>query len=247
MKQGKRSVTEYWNEFRLVASEAELDNSTAGELLLGGMITELKNAWGATSEEYEDLEARAEWAIRKETKLAMVRHLQESPSAKNIQGETTTPGNPEGTYRPTINGNQNYGDPMELEATRRQPSFNIWRKEFQRRIRQQLCLKCAQPGHLARSCPKKDGPKPFNPQATGWQPTEKVTPWQTKPKIREIEVEQEPKQSGNDKCPSKRWSERQTRPETNNHGKLLHGTQLHRNTRYRQRPFYGQSTATRRK
>jgi len=43
MKQGKRSVTEYWNEFRLVAREAELDNSTAGELLLGGMITELQN------------------------------------------------------------------------------------------------------------------------------------------------------------------------------------------------------------
>jgi len=55
MKQGKRSVTEYWNESRLVASEAELDNSTGGELLLGGMIAELHNAWGASSEEYEDL------------------------------------------------------------------------------------------------------------------------------------------------------------------------------------------------
>jgi len=40
MKQGKQSVTEYWNEFRLVASEAELDDSTRGELLLGWMITE---------------------------------------------------------------------------------------------------------------------------------------------------------------------------------------------------------------
>jgi len=55
MKQGKRSVTESWNEFRLVASEAELDDSTGGELLLGGMIAELQNAWGASSEEYEDL------------------------------------------------------------------------------------------------------------------------------------------------------------------------------------------------
>jgi len=51
MKQGKRSVREYWNEFRLVAREAELDNSTGGELLLGGMITELQNTWGACSEE----------------------------------------------------------------------------------------------------------------------------------------------------------------------------------------------------
>jgi len=44
MKQAKRSVTQYWNEFRLVAREAELDDSTGGELLLGGMITELENA-----------------------------------------------------------------------------------------------------------------------------------------------------------------------------------------------------------
>jgi len=91
MKQGKRSVTEYWNEFRLVASEAELDYSTGGELLLGGMVAELQNAWGASSEEYEDLEALAQWAIRKETKLATVRHIQGSPSTKNMQRETTTP------------------------------------------------------------------------------------------------------------------------------------------------------------
>jgi len=201
MKQGKRSVTEYWNEFRLVASEAELDDSTGGELLLGGMIAELQNAWGASSEEYEDLEALAQWAIRKEAKLATVRHNQGSPSTKNIQRETTTLRNPDGTYRPTNNGNQNYGHPMELDATRKRPRFNISREEFQRRIREQLCLKCAQPGHLARSCTKKEGPKRFNAQARSWQPAKGPTTWQTRPKIREIEVEQEPEQSGKDDCP----------------------------------------------
>jgi len=201
MKQGKRSVTEYWNEFRVVASEAELDDSTGGELLLGGMIAELQNAWGVSSEEYEDLENLAQWAIRKETKLATVRHIQGSLSTKNIQREATTPRNPDGTYRPTNNGNQNYGDPMELDATRKRPRFNISREEFQRRIREQLCLKCAQPGHLARSCTKKDGPKPSNTQARSWQPAKRTAPWQTRPKIREIEVEQEPEQSGNDDCP----------------------------------------------
>jgi len=66
---------EYWNEFRPVASVAELDDSSGGELLLEGMITELQNAWGASSEEYEDLKALAQWAIRKETKLATVRDI----------------------------------------------------------------------------------------------------------------------------------------------------------------------------
>jgi len=201
MRQGKQLVTEYWNEFRLVASEAELDDSSGGELLLGGMIAELENAWGASSEEYEDLEALAQWAIRKETKLATVRHIQGSPSTKNIQRGTTTPRNPDGTYRPTNNGNQNYGDPMELDATRKRPRFNLSREEFQRRIQEQRCLKCVQPGHLARSCTKKDGPKPFNAQAKCWQPGKRTAPWQTRPKIREIEVEQGPEQSGNDSWP----------------------------------------------
>jgi len=44
MKQGKRLVTEYGNEFRLVPSEAELDDLTGGELLLLGWNTELQNA-----------------------------------------------------------------------------------------------------------------------------------------------------------------------------------------------------------
>jgi len=164
MKQGKGSVTEYWNEVRLVASEAELDDSTGGELLLGGMITELQNARGASSEEYKGLEVLAQWAIRKETKLATVRHIQGSPSRKHTERETTRPRNPDGICRPTNNGNQNYGDLMELDATRKRPRFNSSREEFQRRIREQLCLKCAQPGHLARSCPKKEGPKPFDAQ-----------------------------------------------------------------------------------
>jgi len=117
MKQGKRSITEYWNQFRLVASKPELDDSTRGELLAGGMIAELQNAWGASSEEYKDLETLAQWAIRKETKLATVRYIQGSPTTKTMQRETITPQNPDGTYGPSNNGNQNYGDPMELDST----------------------------------------------------------------------------------------------------------------------------------
>jgi len=90
---------------------------------------------------------------------------------------------------------------MELDVTRRRPRFNISREEFQRRIREQLCLKCAQPGYLARSCPKKEGPKPINAQARSWQPAKKVAPWQTRPKIREIEIEQEPERLVNEECP----------------------------------------------
>ena len=161
----------------------------------------MQNAWGASSEEYEDLETLAEWAIKKDTKLATVRHIQGSPLTKSAQRETTRPRTPDGTYRPSTNGNQNYGDPMEVDPTRKRPRFNLSREECQRRIPEELCLKCAQPGHLARSCLKKDGPKTFNAQSRSWQPGKKTAPWQNRPKIWEIEVKQEPEQSGNDDCP----------------------------------------------
>jgi len=90
---------------------------------------------------------------------------------------------------------------MELDANRRPARFNIWSEKFQRRIREQLYLKCRERGHLGRTCLKKDGPKPFKAQARSWQPTKKIALWQTGLKIREIKVEQEPEKLGNDECP----------------------------------------------
>jgi len=91
MKQGKRSVKEYWDEFRLVASEAELDDLTGGELVLGGRNTELQNCGSTSSDEYESTEVRAQWAIWKETKLATVRHIQGAPPTKYTQRDPVTP------------------------------------------------------------------------------------------------------------------------------------------------------------
>ena len=87
---------------------------------------------------------------------------------------------------------------MELDATRKRPWVNISREEFQRRMREQRCLKCAQPGYLAKNCTKKAGPKPFNEKTTSWQPTKRPTPWQSKPNFIEIDVEEEPEHLGND-------------------------------------------------
>ena len=142
MRQGKRLVTEYWNEFPLVASEAELDDSTEGELLLGGMIAELQNACGAGSEEYEDLETLAEWAIRKETKLATVKHIQGSPSTKNIQRETTTPRNPDGhTDPPTmaIRIRRPYGTGRDAKTTKIQYLKGRIPKKDTKTIMPQVC------------------------------------------------------------------------------------------------------------
>jgi len=59
MKQGKLSLTEYRHEFCLLASEAKLEDSTGGELILGGMNTELQTVWGAGSDKNNSREVLA--------------------------------------------------------------------------------------------------------------------------------------------------------------------------------------------
>ena len=143
MKQGRRSITEYWNEFRLVASETGLDDSTAGEWLLGRMNSELQNAWGAASDKYTNITVLANWAIEKETKLATVRHIQGNKTPPTRTTEVSR--NPNGTYQPrtTTQG----GEAMDLDAFRRRPRLNLSQEEFRRHMRERLCPKCAQPGH----------------------------------------------------------------------------------------------------
>lgn len=105
MKEGRRSMTEYCNEFRLTAREAELDNSTAGEWLLSGRNTELQDSWGAVSNEYKGMAKLVQWAIRKETKLVTGRHIQRDRSNKG----TTTPLNnnrPQKPKRDILNSKQ---------------------------------------------------------------------------------------------------------------------------------------------
>ena len=50
---------------------------------------------------------------------------------------------------------------------------------------------------LSQEFPEKRRTKQFKAQARSWEPAKKTPPWQTRPKIREIEVEQEPEQSVN--------------------------------------------------
>lgn len=195
MKQGSRSMTEYWNEYRLVASEAELDDATGGEWLLTGMNTELQDAWGADSEEFSGTETLARWAIRKETKLATVRHIQKKgPSQAK---PTTNARNQDGTFRPTPATRQN-GDPMDLDATQRRPRLNLSQQEFRRRMDNRLCLNCGKPGH--RAADNKCAREGQNTQKRPWTPR-RTPPWGARPAIKEMEVEEATEPSGNEECP----------------------------------------------
>ena len=196
MTQGLKTFTDYWNEFRLTATEANYDDKTMQRLLLKGSNRVILDAWAQDNRQVNDVDGLAQWAIEKENRINFVKSLQKTPT---ISRTDSTPRNPNGTYRPANNNDQNYGDPMDLDATRRQPRLNLSREEFQKRMRGQLCLKCGKPGHQIRECGREKTPRPFNPRS--WQQNKKPAPWQARQQIREIDIESTPEQSGNEKCP----------------------------------------------
>jgi len=58
-------MTDYWNDFRLITSTAQMDNATISELLIAGMKKELQQAWILAEQDKDDVEAIALWAIKK--------------------------------------------------------------------------------------------------------------------------------------------------------------------------------------
>ena len=122
--QRKRTMTEYWNQFQLVSSEAELDNAMEGEWLLAEMYTTLQNSWGADSNTYQDIDTFARWAMEKETKLTMIKNFEGGRETEHKV--TATLRNRNGRYRLALTTQQR-GDAMELDATRKENQISFCR------------------------------------------------------------------------------------------------------------------------
>jgi hypothetical protein len=189
MRQGGNPVTEYWNDYRLVATDANEDEGTMKRQFLKGLKRELQTAWANDSFEARTVEQLARWAIEKENRLNMVKQIQ--------GGNTTTPRTNEGPRNPngTFRTNEAEGDPMDLDATRRRPALNITPEEYKRRMREQLCLKCGKPGHRVAACRSQpNSRKPFR-----WNDKRDAQ----KPQIRarEMEIKEGIELSGNEESP----------------------------------------------
>ena len=122
MTQRLKTFTDYWNEFRLTVTEANYDNKRIQRLLLKGSNRVILEAWAQDNRQVDDVDGLAEWAKEEENRINFVKSLYKTPT---ISRTDSTPRNPNGTYRPTNNNNQEYGDPMDLDATRRRPRLTI--------------------------------------------------------------------------------------------------------------------------
>ena len=54
------TMTDCWNEFRLVSTNAEYDDATLRRLLLKGINKTLQDAWANGDQEFKDTDALAQ-------------------------------------------------------------------------------------------------------------------------------------------------------------------------------------------
>jgi hypothetical protein len=149
LRQGSRTMTDYWNEFRLLATDAEFEDGTNKRLLLKGMSSKLQEYWAQQEREFTSTEELAEWAVQKENKINTIKAIQGGQQHYHQQSR-----NQDGTYKPqtqtktTTQG----GDAMDLDATNQRRYTNLSTQERERRLKNRLCLRCGKPGHMIKDC-----------------------------------------------------------------------------------------------
>jgi len=199
LKQGQSSMTDYWNDFRLIASMAQMDGATMSEFLIAGMKNELQQAWILAELDQDDVEAIALWAIKKEARMQTLKYN------KNSGEEPTKTDRAVRNKNGTFKSNPTY-EPMDIDATNRGPRLNISRNEYQRRMTQGLCLKCGKAGHRIQNCNEE---KRGITQQPRWSARRNnvtaggVKNWRQNTKIKIINMDEEEtihQPAGNDDC-----------------------------------------------
>jgi len=118
LKQGQSSMTDYCNNFRLVACTAQMDGATMSEFLIAGMKKELQQACILAELDQDDVEAIGLWAIKKEARMETLKYN------KNRREEPTKADRAVRNQNGTFKSNPTY-EPMDIDATNRGPRLNI--------------------------------------------------------------------------------------------------------------------------
>jgi len=111
-------MTDYWYDFRLIASTVQMDGATMSEFLITGMKKELQQAWILAELDQDDVETIPLWAIKKAARMETLRYNKSGGEESTKIDKTVR--NQNGTFK----SNQTY-EPMDLDASNRSPRLNI--------------------------------------------------------------------------------------------------------------------------
>ena len=111
LKQGGDIVTEFWNTFRLLSTEANMDNGTLQRCFIKEISSELQEAWPRAQTRHDSVEELANLAVEQENCIVTIKQIKQS----RIPPKTTEiPRGPNGTFQSRP---ENRKDPIELDAT----------------------------------------------------------------------------------------------------------------------------------
>jgi len=197
LKQGNDTITEFWNTFRLLSTDANMDDGTLQRYFLKGMSGELQDAWPRSQVRHQTVEELANWAVKQENRMATIKQIRQS---KTPIKTSEVPRSPNGTFRSSFQPD-NRGDPMEIDATRNRNRLPIPGVEYRRRMSQGLCIKCAQKGHLVKDCKNPINTKTLTPQTRNSQNWRQQQPRFQAREISAPITEEKREESGNEESP----------------------------------------------
>ena len=134
LKQGGDTLTEYWNTFRLVSTDANMDDGTLQRCFIKGMISDLQDAWPRGQTRHDRVEELANWAVEQENGMITIKQIKQS---RVLTKATEISRSPNGAFRAS---QEDKGDPIELDAIRRR-RFYISTSEYRRAMRDNRCLR----------------------------------------------------------------------------------------------------------
>ena len=91
MTQGVKTFTDYWNEFRLTATEANYDDKTMQRLLFRGSNRVILDAWAQDNRQVVDIDDLAQWAIEKENRINFVKSLHRTTTTSRTDNTSRNP------------------------------------------------------------------------------------------------------------------------------------------------------------
>ena len=149
LRQGKFSVTSYSSKFRHLALETGYNDLAMMDIFRSGLNEDVKDVLATSLVDPGNLEELIKLCVKIDQRLYDRRLEKSSIKTPYKYSENPKRNGHEGAHSgPT---------PMELDylETQKQKHGKLTKEERERRIKNQLCLYCGEPGHKVNSCSKR--------------------------------------------------------------------------------------------
>lgn len=150
------TVSEYWTKFQSDMNALKWDNQALYDEFYDGLSPEIRKGLASILDKPTDIREFAQLCVRLDNEMRADQSRNTKFSKRSTEkSQVTQAWEPRTTWRAPITTTQELPppDPMDLDAGQRRRYGPLSEAEKARRRRQNLCLYCGKPGHVAMNCP----------------------------------------------------------------------------------------------